>query len=366
MRFIRLSVAVGLALAAFGAGIRAQDSRPEAPPSPVHGLEMQRIDGTKQKLSDYKGKVLLVVNVASECGYTPQYEGLQKLHEKYGPRGFSVLGFPSNDFGKQEPGTDREIFEFCRDRFSVRFPLFSKIAVAGPNATPLYRYLQEESPRKAPVKWNFHKFLLDGAGNVIASFGTKVPPEDPKLQAAIEEALSGSGGAASRPGAEGVKLLIVAFDGLELADSSKFSIEREKERRSEALKSGAAYAAPPGIEWHKSNHDEGGEFLYYDPEFWGEGKAGFTGADLQAPKASLDRIGQRTIEAGIEPDRQEAFKRYTAKWVGKAMAVVVDREIIMAPVIQGALKESIVLSNPGGFTPEQQRTLVERLGGGKK
>src|SRR5436190_10862533 len=139
---------------------RAQESRPKGTDPGIHQFEMKRINGVPQKLSEYKGKVVLVVNVASECGFTPQYEGLQRLYEKYADRGFTVLGFPSNDFGGQEPGTDDQIREFCSKMYGVKFPLFSKVAVMVPNASPLYRYLQTESTMKSTVKWNFHKFLV--------------------------------------------------------------------------------------------------------------------------------------------------------------------------------------------------------------
>ena len=191
MRTLVACCSLVLIVVAYRAGTLFQDSRASA--SPIHDLSMKRIDGTIQKLSDYKGKVALIVNVASECGMTPQYEGLQKLHAKYADRGFTVLGFPSNDFGGQEPGSDDQILAFGRDTYGVTFPLFSKTTVLGPDASPLYRYLQFESPSKALVKWNFHKFLIDGSGNVIAAFGFRTTPEDPKLVAAIEAALAKDG-----------------------------------------------------------------------------------------------------------------------------------------------------------------------------
>jgi glutathione peroxidase len=178
---------------------QAQDSRPKETGPGIHQFEMKRIDGKAQKLSDYKGKVVLVVNVASECGFTPQYEGLQKLYEKYSDRGFTVLGFPCNDFGAQEPGSDDSISEFCSQTYGVKFPLFSKVAVAGAAPCPLYKYLQQDCPLKSTVKWNFHKFLIDGDGHVIAAFGSKVAPADPKLTSAIEGALGAAPAPASKP-----------------------------------------------------------------------------------------------------------------------------------------------------------------------
>lgn len=170
-----------------------QDSRRKENDPGIHRFELKRINGIPQKLADYKGKVALLVNVASECGFTPQYEGLQKLYEEYSGKGFTVLGFPCNDFGRQEPGTDDQILEFCSATWGVRFPLFSKLAITGAEPAPLYKYLQQESPVKSAVKWNFHKFLVDGEGHVIASFGSKVAPSDPKLVGAIEAALAAAG-----------------------------------------------------------------------------------------------------------------------------------------------------------------------------
>lgn len=138
-------------------------------------------------LAPYRGKVMLIVNVASKCGFTKQYEGLQTLNEKYGPRGLMVLGFPSNDFKGQEPGTEEEIVEFCQGRYGVDFPLFAKISVTGEDKAPLYKYLTEgDHPAKGEVGWNFNKFLVDREGNVVAHFESKVTPEDPLLVAQIE------------------------------------------------------------------------------------------------------------------------------------------------------------------------------------
>lgn len=136
----------------------------------------------------YAGQVLLVVNTASKCGNTPQYEGLEAMYEKYREQGFAVLGFPSNDFMGQEPGSEEEIQEFCTLTYGVKFPMFEKVQVRGADATPLYRALAEatgESPG-----WNFHKYLLDRQGNVVASFGHRVQPDDPELVAAIERELA--------------------------------------------------------------------------------------------------------------------------------------------------------------------------------
>jgi len=137
-----------------------------------------------QSLCDYAGSVLLVVNTASECGYTPQYEGLEALYRKYKARGLVVLGFPSNDFGGQEPGSNKEISQFCVNQYAIDFPMFAKTDL---QANPLYRDLTKATGQ-AP-KWNFHKYLVDRGGARVQSFGSAVTPEDPKLLAAIEKML---------------------------------------------------------------------------------------------------------------------------------------------------------------------------------
>ncbi|MEN5206109.1 glutathione peroxidase [Stenotrophomonas sp. TWI700] len=136
----------------------------------------------------YGGKVLLVVNTASKCGFTPQYEGLEALQRKYAARGFSVLGFPSNDFKGQEPGDETQIQEFCTLTYGVKFPMFQKVVVTGPEATPLYRSLATATG--VSPGWNFHKYLVGRDGRVVAQFPSKVAPDDPKLVAAIERELS--------------------------------------------------------------------------------------------------------------------------------------------------------------------------------
>lgn len=154
-----------------------------------HDFTMNAIDGQPKALSDFKGKVLLVVNTASECGYTPQYAGLVRLHEKIKDKGFSVLGFPANDFGAQEPGSDQEIAQFCDSRFKVSFPLFSKSVVKGGGKSPLYAFLTA-APPAGEVKWNFEKFLIGKDGKVVGRYPSSVDPEDPKLAADIEAALA--------------------------------------------------------------------------------------------------------------------------------------------------------------------------------
>jgi glutathione peroxidase len=156
----------------------------------VHDFTLKTIEGVDQSLADFRGKVLLLVNTASECGFTPQYEGLEKLHRDHEARGLRVLGFPCNDFGRQEPGTEREIKAFCSTRYDVTFPLFSKITVKGPSKHPLYAFLTQ-APPPGEVKWNFAKFLIGKDGNVIARYDSKVTPQDPALLAQIEKALAG-------------------------------------------------------------------------------------------------------------------------------------------------------------------------------
>jgi glutathione peroxidase len=157
----------------------------------VYDFSAKTIDGKNRKLSDYKGKVLLVVNTASKCGFTPQYKGLEEVYRKFKDRGFAVLGFPSNQFGEQEPGPDSEIAEFCEMNFGVTFPLFSKIDVNGDNAHPLYKYLTSEKKGllgSEAIKWNFTKFLVGKDGNVLDRYAPTTKPED--LGRDIEKALA--------------------------------------------------------------------------------------------------------------------------------------------------------------------------------
>ncbi|WP_394825782.1 glutathione peroxidase [Pendulispora albinea] len=158
----------------------------------VHDFTVQTIDGKPKPLGDYRGNVLLIVNVASECGYTPQYEGLEALQEKYRSQGLRVLGFPSNDFGGQEPGTNDAIQQFCTTRFGVTFDMFAKVALKGSEVAPLYDWLQnpETNPNfGGAVPWNFNKFLIGKNGEVVGRFLHKTDPLAPEVTAAIEEAL---------------------------------------------------------------------------------------------------------------------------------------------------------------------------------
>ena len=158
---------------------------------PIVDHEVETLEGTKQKLSDYRGKAVLLVNVASECGYTPQYAQLQELYGRYKDRGLVVLGFPSNDFGGQEPGDAKQIKEFVTSKFAVDFPMMAKVHAKGPEMAPLYKTLTEETPEgmKGEVKWNFTKFLLDPTGKVVARFESPIEPMSPELTAAVEKAL---------------------------------------------------------------------------------------------------------------------------------------------------------------------------------
>ncbi len=157
----------------------------------IYQYELNSIDGEMISLDEYSGDVVLVVNTASECGYTGQYEGLQKIYETYSDQGFKVLGFPANNFGGQEPGSDDEIATFCELNYGVTFPMFSKISVKGDDQHPLFDYLTKlENPDfTGEVSWNFEKFLIDRNGNLVRRFKSNVEPEDENLLAAIQELL---------------------------------------------------------------------------------------------------------------------------------------------------------------------------------
>lgn len=177
----------------------------------VYQFKMKTINGVEKSLGDYKGEVLLVVNVASECGLTPQYEGLEKLYKQYHSKGFEVLGFPANEFGAQEPGSNQEIKEFCRTSFGVNFPMFEKIVVKGEAQHPLYKFLTETTKDSFlnpdgklmgyleeknllgniphDIKWNFEKFLIGKDGVILKRFAPDVTPEDPMVIKEIEKAL---------------------------------------------------------------------------------------------------------------------------------------------------------------------------------
>ncbi|MEI6438377.1 MAG: glutathione peroxidase [Candidatus Omnitrophota bacterium] len=155
----------------------------------VHSFSMKTIDGDLKSLSDYKGKVLLIVNTASRCGFTPQYAPLEALYEKYRARGFEVLAFPANEFLGQEPGSDAEIKSFCSLKYKTTFPLYAKSVVKGKGISDLYRYLTEQSPFQGEIAWNFNKFLVNGNGDVVARFGSRVDPLANELVEALEAIL---------------------------------------------------------------------------------------------------------------------------------------------------------------------------------
>jgi glutathione peroxidase len=182
--FASLAAVVGLALST----ARAADEKK----SPLD-YKATSIDGKEVDLSQYKGKVALVVNVASQCGNTPQYTGLEKVYKKYKDQGLVVMGFPANEFGKQEPGTNDEIAQFCKDNYSVDFPMFSKIVVKGDGISPIYKHLtsKDTNPHYAgDVTWNFEKFLIGRDGQVVARFKPKTQPESEEVVKAIEAELA--------------------------------------------------------------------------------------------------------------------------------------------------------------------------------
>lgn len=173
---------------AVASSAQAQSAAPAGCPALLQQTFNRLQDDKPQSLCQYAGKVLLVVNTASYCGFTSQYEGLEALHAKYAPRGLVVLGFPSNDFGQQEPGSSHEIADFCFNTYGVRFPMFSKSSVVGKSANPLFVSLTKATG-KAPA-WNFQKYLVDRQGKPVMGFASEVTPDDAALTAAVEKALA--------------------------------------------------------------------------------------------------------------------------------------------------------------------------------
>lgn len=158
----------------------------------VYNFTLRTIDGQPVSLKSYQGKVLLLVNVASKCGYTPQYAGLESLYEKYKDRGLVIVGIPANNFASQEPGTNEEIKKFCSTKYNVSFPMMSKVSVLGEDKTPLYVFLTDKTANPTiggDIKWNFTKFLFDRKGRPVARFEPAVTPDSPEVKAAIESAL---------------------------------------------------------------------------------------------------------------------------------------------------------------------------------
>lgn len=153
---------------------------------------VKTIDGKEQNLAEYKGKVVMIVNVASKCGFTPQYEALEKLYKTYADRGFVILGFPANNFRAQEPGSDEQIKTFCTSKYGVTFPMMSKVSVAGDDQAPIYKFLTEKETAgdfAGPIGWNFNKFVVDRNGNLIARYNSKTAPDDSQVTDEIEKAL---------------------------------------------------------------------------------------------------------------------------------------------------------------------------------
>ncbi len=186
---MKIAALVAFGLLAFGFVSTGSAADKESPLD----FKMKSIDGKDVDLSKYKGEVVLMVNVASKCGLTPQYEQLEAVYSKYKDKGFEVFGFPANEFGKQEPGTDQEIKEFCTTNFSVDFPMFSKIKVKGEGIHPLYQYLTalDTEPAKAgDISWNFEKFLIGRDGKVVKRFSPRVKPDAPEVVEAIEAELN--------------------------------------------------------------------------------------------------------------------------------------------------------------------------------
>ena len=160
----------------------------ESPCPPILDHKFSNLMDEPISLCQFSGRVALIVNTASECGYTPQYDGLEKLYRRYRDRGFAVLGFPANDFGGQEPGSNKEIAQFCQVNYGITFPVFAKTAVVGKNANPLFRELAAKTGQ--PPRWNFHKYLLDRTGQPVATFESRVEPEDRRITSQIEKLLA--------------------------------------------------------------------------------------------------------------------------------------------------------------------------------
>ena len=159
----------------------------------VFDYTLNSIDGQPAPLSAYKGKVVMLVNVASRCGFTPQYSALEAIYEKYKDRGFVIVGIPANNFGAQEPGTNQEINTFCQSKYNVKFPMMSKVSVKGDDQTPLYQFLTDKSANPktgGDIQWNFTKFLIGPDGQILARFEPKVTPDSPEVTSAIESALA--------------------------------------------------------------------------------------------------------------------------------------------------------------------------------
>jgi glutathione peroxidase len=189
MRSLAAVVLGVVVLFAAGSSLRAEDKKGEKKVPAALNFTMKGLDGKDVDLSKYQGKVVLVVNVASKCGFTPQYKGLQSLHDRYASEGLVVLGVPANDFGKQEPGTNEEIAKFCDSKYNVKFDMLAKVSVKGDDECALYKYLtsKETNPKfGGDIKWNFTKFLINRKGEVVARFDPKTDPQSEEVMKAIE------------------------------------------------------------------------------------------------------------------------------------------------------------------------------------
>lgn len=188
------AAAITIVSLSYGFGLFSNPEQPETNfAASVYDFKMKDIDGKNVNLKKYKGKVVMIVNTASKCGYTPQYEGLEAIYRKYKDQDFVVLGFPANNFRGQEPGTDKEIKEFCTLKYDVTFPMFSKISVKGEDQHPLYKYLTDKATNPefaGDITWNFNKFLIGKDGKIVARYETKVKPEDPTVTAEIEKLIA--------------------------------------------------------------------------------------------------------------------------------------------------------------------------------
>lgn len=195
MTILRIAVSVLVVGWGFIAGLHSAQADQEglimaAKTPSIYDFTMDDIDGKPVTLSQYRGKVLLVVNTASFCGNTPQYSELEKMYETYQEKGFEILAFPANNFGQQEPGTNAEIKGFCLTKYSVSFPLFSKISVKGSDKHPLYQYLTEQGPFPGEVEWNFQKYLIDRSGNIVARYHHRTKPLSDEIVRGVETALT--------------------------------------------------------------------------------------------------------------------------------------------------------------------------------
>ncbi len=184
MRVVKLSIGLFLILVLWGNSYAEKGSS-----GTIYSFTMKTIDDSEKNFSDYKGKVLLIVNTASRCGFTPQLGSLEELYQRYKDKGLEILAFPANNFLGQEPGNNQEIKNFCYRKFNTTFTLFSKTSVKGADINPLYRYLTQESEFKGPISWNFNKFLVDPQGEVVARYESRVDPLSEEIIRKIEEIL---------------------------------------------------------------------------------------------------------------------------------------------------------------------------------